>query len=1074
VAQEFHISVTPLGNEDFLVRTERVAPGVPLAEEQIRWSVEAWLTQTRQLLNDPLLALLQDPDPLMAAGSASPLTGLSNPSLNLMRLGQLLYSSLFQGSLRDSWVTAQGIAHNRGEMLRLRLGLRGLRLPCLPWEVLCEADPVMERLRHTTEWQRMLRPLTTGMNVVFSRYLTGMRIPTMGIPPQIQPGQPLRILMAIASPSDRDRLNLRREAQLLQEELRIGREATIRAGGSLPEIQLTILEQPGREQLTQALEQGHYQVFHYAGHSTLGASGGNLYLVNRATGLSEILRGDDLAGLLVNNHVYMAVFNSCQGSFTVAPVPNVEGGWTLAEALIRRGVPAVLAMAERIPDHVALNLTRLFYRNLKQRYPIDLSLNRARQGLISSYGSRQFYWALPVLYMHPDFDGYLLQPERSPTTAGDRLFPPSLMTEPVIDADWEETLSDLFIPQPVSEAKRELDIIADAVMGVEDDLDDTADSLNYADPLEVADELTDDLGTAAIADMVQQLSSRPAQFVEPSIPTTEPIQAPAEQLIPAPDQESAPEIEIEPSVAELFTTEPSATEPSTTEPSAIELSATASSTTEPSVVEQPDDRLPPLLPGLFRLGMEPTSNPSESLPPQLPLEPPSLPDLAGSNVSSMTPSLTSSLTPMGTGSQIVSTSTEEIEPIRPILPLPDESDRETEPATSEHGLERWLLLPLVGAGVAAIALSVALIPKLKIWQEPTPEDVADSSPVVSPSIESRPRFSPSPNITQTPTPEPTPEFTPTEPLTPTPTRDTTHTEMVRDRPTTSEVSTGSNAVYRPLPSPPIDSSAANSSRSSRNHDIKSFLDNNNLAQAEQSLNALSESNDPMIQFLRGRLAWQAVGQGYANYNLDNAREAWQKAVEQDPDSTLYRNALAFAYYEEGKAHPDTAETYWTRAMETLDAAGDTCVSNPTRCAIQALIWMKRASYHSEQERATNWNKAIALREQVLAVNEDAFQPDELARDWLWIFALDDWRSLLRQEPIEPLAMEQAMEMSATLPTETESIQENGQREAQERANVGIQGYGDIKTREQEDIKTRKLRSLEMQSLRDVDRIRSSN
>jgi hypothetical protein len=35
VAQEFHISVTPLGGDEYLVRIERVAPGVPLAEEQV-------------------------------------------------------------------------------------------------------------------------------------------------------------------------------------------------------------------------------------------------------------------------------------------------------------------------------------------------------------------------------------------------------------------------------------------------------------------------------------------------------------------------------------------------------------------------------------------------------------------------------------------------------------------------------------------------------------------------------------------------------------------------------------------------------------------------------------------------------------------------------------------------------------------------------------------------------------------------------------------------------------------------------------------------------------------------------
>ncbi|HEY9749779.1 MAG TPA: hypothetical protein V6C63_13930, partial [Allocoleopsis sp.] len=62
VTQEFHLSVTPVGEDEYLIRTERVAPGVPLAEEQVVWPVEDWLNQARQLMNDPLLGLLQGDD----------------------------------------------------------------------------------------------------------------------------------------------------------------------------------------------------------------------------------------------------------------------------------------------------------------------------------------------------------------------------------------------------------------------------------------------------------------------------------------------------------------------------------------------------------------------------------------------------------------------------------------------------------------------------------------------------------------------------------------------------------------------------------------------------------------------------------------------------------------------------------------------------------------------------------------------------------------------------------------------------------------------------------------------------
>ncbi|WP_228056778.1 CHAT domain-containing protein [Microcoleus sp. LEGE 07076] len=386
VSQEFKLSVTPVGDDEYLVRTEKVAPGVPLAEQQVRWPIDEWLALSAQLMNDPLVGLLQ--------GTGTADRGMSrsgkHSAPNLVALGQQLYSGLFQGNLRDSWTCAQGIAQHRRELLQLRLGLKGRHLPRLPWEVLHAGD----------------RPLATGTDVVFSRYQPGTSLfkQTRILPS----GGPLKILMAIASPSDRDNLQLSREVLHLQQELQNRSGHPLKNSPHSPEIQLTILEHPDREQLTQALEQGQYQVLHYAGHSNLGSRGGELYLVSRRTGLTETLSGDDLAGLLVNNGIQMAVFNSCRGAYgNPSDITEDSPERNLTEALVKRGIPAVLAMAESIPDDVALTLTRLFYRNLNQGYPVDLSLSRARAGLISAYGSHQLYWALPILYQHPDFDGYL-------------------------------------------------------------------------------------------------------------------------------------------------------------------------------------------------------------------------------------------------------------------------------------------------------------------------------------------------------------------------------------------------------------------------------------------------------------------------------------------------------------------------------------------------------------------------------------------------------------------------------------------------------------------------------------------
>ena len=306
MTQEFHISVTPVGDNEYLVRTEKFASGVPLAEEQVKWPVDEWLAQARQLMNDPLLGLLEGQKVSRSRTFGNKIeTQLTTdpPLLNLVELGQQLYNGLFQGTLRDSWTCAQAIAQNHQELLQLRLGLKGKRLSSLPWEVLHSAD----------------RPIATGTDVVFSRYQPGM---SSILHTQVRkPNQPLKILIAIAAPTDQDTLHLKREVLHLQEELRRenGRSNRNSLEPTTPDIQLTILEQPDREQLTQALEQGQYQVFHYAGHSNLGPSGGELYLVSRRTGLTETLSGDDLAGLLVNNGVQMVVLNSCRGAYRNTP-----------------------------------------------------------------------------------------------------------------------------------------------------------------------------------------------------------------------------------------------------------------------------------------------------------------------------------------------------------------------------------------------------------------------------------------------------------------------------------------------------------------------------------------------------------------------------------------------------------------------------------------------------------------------------------------------------------------------------------------------------------------------------------
>ncbi|WGV23787.1 cell division protein HetF [Halotia branconii] len=486
MTQEFHVSVTPVGQNDYLVRTERVAPGVPLAEELVTWPVTEWLTAAGHLMNDPLKSVLQG-------------DMFARNSVNLVALGQQFYNALFQGTLRDSWITAQGIAQNHQEVLRLRLGLKDTRLARLPWEVMHAGD----------------RPLATGPYVAFSRYQSGIlaasRFPSRNNSNTPEEGG-VKVLMVLASPPDQVRLELlKQESMRLQAELHRKISRTAEGGDRLPEIELTLLDQPGREELTQALEQGRYQVLHYSGHSSLGPNGGEIYLVSSRTGLTETLSGDDLAGLLVNNNIQMAVFNSCWGTYTAnSDSVGDTGERNLSESLVKRGIRGVLAMSERIPDEVALTLTQLFYRNLSQGYPVDLCVSRVRQGLISAYGSHQMYWALPILYLQPEFDGFLC-PEISlnaNTESPNNYRPPlqinpNMMYSAMAENDEMHLPMEDMISSGLPHDPSGLDWLGEETWG------DLVDEIEYDDPI-----YTDDPSyaedSALVSDLFRQLDNQKA------------------------------------------------------------------------------------------------------------------------------------------------------------------------------------------------------------------------------------------------------------------------------------------------------------------------------------------------------------------------------------------------------------------------------------------------------------------------------------------------------------------------------------------------------------------------------------
>ena len=988
MTQEFHISVTPIGGDDYLVRTERVAPGVPLAEEQVNWPVDEWLERAKLLMNDPLTGLLRSDD-LQLIDLAIPVTDNSpeaQRSLNLSLFGQQLYNALFQGTLRDSWMTAQGIAQHRQDVLRLRLGLKDHRLPRLPWEVLHTGD----------------RPIAARTDLVFSRYHSSFAV--MSSPfqlqqiPAVEPGQPLKILLVLAAPTDQEVLALKQEALHLQEEL----QGSLRNGNKThSEIQITLLEQPGREQLTQALEHNHYHVLHYAGHSNLGTAGGKLYLVSNKTGLTETLSGDDLAGLLVNNGIRMAVFNSCRGGYTASggAEDGLEGN--LVEALVKRGIPAVLAMAERIPDDVALNLSRLFYRNIKQLYPIDLSLNRARQGLLSSYGSNQMYWALPILYLHPKFDGCLLpvvEEEVEPAPVANPGLEIRDQKEAIEDKPVEETLNgNGYAPTDAWTRLGETE---------QPELDDPEfGDLEYQQELET------------VARLVNQLSQNSAtrELEDKPLPAS-----PGENLLPeAEDESRAGDYLILPEKPDHVLSQSGGFNNSNGAGNGIsaqselldssvyveleQLLAESGKPTEMiaacnrAIQDDPTDSLaydrlgqalsqqgylaeaivayqqalhlnPSLADAHYHLGQtyyqqgnvrQAIRAYSQALQinPQLVNVRHSLEvALQRQGVQLPPEQKLSSLPPQPSHERAQTTNREPAgtRPSQPSRPIPAPPPTPSAPPTSKTTHRRTPSRSLLWIGAGAIGMSSLL---LGVWFLHGRMDGLVSLPVFGQSI---PGELPNPkNLKQAST-----------------TRITAFA--------TQQLNQGD------IP---------NARRA-----IEILLDRGALPQAAVALTpALNrQGNNATIDFLMGRLAWQFLRKGNKLYSVEDARRSWERAAENQP-TVPYQNALGFAYYS--KSDLERASEAWLRALQ-LAGAGEQTTANAssqtsspgetlTAYAGLALVSMQKAEKAPSTTKARLLKQAIELREKVLSEDPVNFQPKALSQNWLWSDkTIQDWRKLL--------------------------------------------------------------------------------
>ena len=358
---------------------------------------------------------LLTPTPEQARPFRSPPNQESVSSYLMHTLGIGLWQWFFQGSIQTCFSQSQGMAMGQQQPLRVRLEIRDPALIPLPWEIM-KAD-------------RVQSPFSLQPNILFSRTTNEVQILK-----NHTPCDRLNLLLVLGNgeTADGQTLDLQREKALLMPcfyETPLG--DTIE---NLTPISVNVLTEPTRETLLSTLETGSYNLLFYGGHAQPHADGGWLRL-QRHDGIC----GVELAQALVRHQITLAVFNTCGSAQIDRSINPATGTWeslprsSLVETLIYYGIPAVVGMANVIGDQEALSFITHFFHALRNQYPVDQAMAIARAKLLSIYRFNSPTWTLPILYMHPQFDGQLVESHTSFSTD----LPTSTPTELPTDLDIE-------------------------------------------------------------------------------------------------------------------------------------------------------------------------------------------------------------------------------------------------------------------------------------------------------------------------------------------------------------------------------------------------------------------------------------------------------------------------------------------------------------------------------------------------------------------------------------------------------------------------------------------------------------
>lgn len=290
--------------------------------------------------------------------------GVLTPGLQaqteLSSLGEWLFAMFFVGEVGEAWKSFV----SSKKKIRLRLTFRkAAELSKLPWEALCSRQGFLA-LHEDIAVVRSLERVSPCREVQFQSRVH---------------------LRFVEGPGSED-------SPLTTDDEFAALEKAVAAKGRKCEIRVyRSRKSPAAAAADREIEPVH--VLHFAGHGVFKAGGGAYSIVYGRDGVARAQLSQDWAtDLHRQKDLQLVVLNSCEG----ARHTPLSVSTSLAHAIVRTGVPAVVAMQFRISNDAAVAFTRGFYRALAESCDVAMAVTRARQEIRSESPEE---WLSPVLYL---------------------------------------------------------------------------------------------------------------------------------------------------------------------------------------------------------------------------------------------------------------------------------------------------------------------------------------------------------------------------------------------------------------------------------------------------------------------------------------------------------------------------------------------------------------------------------------------------------------------------------------------------------------------------------------------------